>query len=355
MPLAARKGRSCWSEKLQGADLTLRMPLAARSIVAQLGAIIFGLSAPVLVALVIANSALADQRRAIASQAAETPLVTGLSVDEERTLGKLLGFEGFALDRLPPWRTKLAPLAEAGDPLAQYWLGGLYDLYKYGLGRPDEGRIALDWYHRAADQHLALAERLLFHVYEFSLLNVPRDSRRGLEFLERSFAHAGGGLKALNALDLARAYAKPRDGQPPPTIPGAPDPERSLRYIEQALQLDPHNQTAIDWLISLYAERSDITSAIKLAERSTNTVMIEKAALLCLSALNEVPCAVRLLERARQFWRQYEASPPSALLELYARVCRKQLERASLGVIDTPEAWSFFQKWQRDCVVTPGG
>jgi hypothetical protein len=42
-----------------------------------------------------------------------------------------------------------------------------------------------------------------------------------------------------------RLYAtKPTDGQRPPAISGAPDPERSLRYIEQALQLDPDNQAA---------------------------------------------------------------------------------------------------------------
>ena len=223
----------------------------------------------------IATSALADQQRAIPGQAPGAPLFTALSLDDERALGELLRFERFARDRLLPWRIRLAPLAEAGDPLAQFGLGLLYDLYPFGLGTPEEGGIALDWYGRAADQHLAVAERLLFRVYELSLLDTPRDSRRAIMFLERAFADASGGLKAEVALDFAHLYHKPVIEQPPAV---APDPERSLRYIEQALQLDPDNQSAIDWMVGIYIERGELRRAVELVERSRNSAMLEKVA-----------------------------------------------------------------------------
>jgi TPR repeat protein len=333
--------------KIAGGRLILRMLLAGRSIVAQRITALLAW-ALVLAVLMIATSAPADQRRAVPGQAPEVPLFTALSAGDEGALGELLRFDAFARDRLLPWRTKLTPLAEAGDPLAQLWLGQLYDLYPFGLGTPEEGSIALRWYGRAADQHLAVAERLFFTIYEYSLLEVPRDSRRGMVFLERAFAHASGELKAQVALDLAGQYGKPSG------ISGEPDPARSLRYIEQAIEFDPNNQTAIDWLIGLYAERGEPERAVKLAERSRNSAMLEKAAGLCLHALHEVPCAIRLLQRASSFSRD-DRTPPWALLELYTRVCRQQLERSSLGAIDTPEAWIFFQKWQRNCVVDPAG
>jgi tetratricopeptide (TPR) repeat protein len=297
----------------------------------------------VVVALLITASADAGDRRAIPGQAPSAPLFTTLAVEDERTLGELLQFERFDRDRVLPWRVRLVPLAEGGDPLAQLWLARLYDLYPFGKGTPEEGRIAMRWYTRAADQHLAVAEHLLFSIYDNGLLGIPDDKPTARAFLERAYADSGGALKAEAALDLARLYMPPHA-----------DAARGLHYLEEALRLAPDNQTAIDWLLDIYAERGDHKRAVKLAERSRNPAMIEKIAELCLHKLHDAPCAIRLLRQARA-WPREDTTPPEALLELYTLVCRKQVARASLGAIDTPAAWTYFMQWQRNCVVQPGG
>ncbi|GAB6053598.1 hypothetical protein JCM17960_24180 [Magnetospira thiophila] len=43
----------------------------------------------------------------------------------------------------------LLPLAEAGDPQAQYWLA---DIYRFGRGQPIFYQAALTWYKKAASQ-----------------------------------------------------------------------------------------------------------------------------------------------------------------------------------------------------------
>jgi tetratricopeptide (TPR) repeat protein len=319
----------------------------------------------VVVALLIAASADAGDRRAIPGQAASTPRFTTVGVDDERTLGELLRFERFERERVLPWRVRLAPLAEAGDALAQLWLARVYDFYPFGKGTPEDGQVAMRWYTRAAEQHLAAAEHFLAAVYRSGLLGVTVDEPKALAFLERAYADSGGALKAEVALDLARLYMPPRATPP--------DAARGLQYLEEALRLAPDNQSAIDWLLEIYAKRGDHKSAIKLAERSRNPAMIETIAELCMQKLHDPPCAIRLLRQASA-WPREDSTPPEALLELYTLVCRKRLARTSLGaiddrglppggsaaegrrgLIDTPEAWKFFMQWQRNCVVQPGG
>lgn len=307
----------------------------------------------VLLALLIAAPARAENRRPVAGQAPTVPLFTAMRADDERALGKLLRFEGFERQRVVPWRDRLEPLASGGDPIAQFWLARLYDLFPYGQGTPEEGQIAMTWYNRAADQHLAIAEHFLFRVYNFGLLGVATDVQKALTLLERAHVGSAGALKSEIALDLARMYMGPRSEAAGP-VPGAPDEVRGLRYLEEALQLDPKNQSAIDWLLDIYATRGDDARAIKLAERSQNSAMIEKIAELCTRKLHDLRCAIRLLRHARS-WPRDDKTPPQALLDLYTLVCRKQLARRSMGDLDTPEAWKFFQQWQRNCVVEPGG
>lgn len=308
----------------------------------------------VVVLLLVSPLAAAGNRRAIPGQASGVPLFTEVRLEDERALAGLLRFDRFQRDRVVAWRPRLVPLAEGGDALAQFWLGRLYDFFEFGQGTPEEAGVAMTWYTRAADQHLVGAEYFLFKVYEYSLLGVPRDDRKARAFLDRAYADSTGVAKAEFALDLARLDLHPASDASPELTLGAPDPARGLRYLEEALRLDPENQQVIDWWIDIYAERGDHARAVELAERSRNSAMIEKAASLCLHELHDSGCSIRLLRRSRQFPRD-DATPPDALLDLYTLVCRKQLARSKLGAIDTPAAWRFFMKWQRNCVVNPGG
>jgi hypothetical protein len=70
-------------------------------------------------ALVVAMPAAAGPRRAIPGQAPSVPLFTALGGDDERALAEVLRFDTFDRTRVLPWRDRLAPLAEAGDPWAQ--------------------------------------------------------------------------------------------------------------------------------------------------------------------------------------------------------------------------------------------
>ncbi len=307
----------------------------------------------VLFALLIAAPARAEGRHPIVGQAPTVPLFTTMRADDERTLGKLLRFEGFERQRVLPWRDRLEPLASAGDPIAQLWLARLYDLFPFGKGTPEEGGIAMTWYNRAADQHLAIAEHFLFRVHNDGLLGTATDVPKALTFLERAYADSAGALKAEIALDLARLYMGPHS-EAAGTVPGAPDEAKGLSYLEEALRLDPKNQSAIDWLLDIYPARGDDARAVKLAERSQNSEAIEKIAELCLHKLHDTRCAIRLLNRAR-LWPSDDKGPSQVLLDLYTLVCRKQLVRRNLGAIDTAEAWKYFQQQQRNCVVGPGG
>jgi TPR repeat protein len=296
----------------------------------------------------LAPAAVRAGGREIPGQAPSVPLFTSLRADDVRAMAKLLRFEHFDRERLLPWRSRLEPLARGGDALAQFWLAQLYDLYPFGKGTPDEGVVAMTWYQRAADQHLAIAEHFLFRVHGYALLDVPVDVPKALEFLERAYADAAGVLKAEVALELARLYSFP-EPEFAGSIPGVPDKAKGLRYVEEVLQLDPSNDAAIDWMIGVYLERGEDARAVKLAERSRNAPVIENVAELCLNKMQDMRCAIRLLKRAQPLPRE-DKSPPQALLDLYSLVCRKQLARSKLRSIDTPEAWSFFQRWQRNCV-----
>src|SRR3954470_21295376 len=155
----------------------------------------------VLFALLVTASARAGGR-GIPGQAPRVALFTALRTDDERTLARLLGFETFDRERLLPWRSRLEPLARGGDALAQFWLAQLYDLYPFGKGTSEEGLVAMTWYQRAAEQHLAIAEHFLFRAYSVGRLGTSTDLPKALTFLEGAYEDAAGELKAEVALDL---------------------------------------------------------------------------------------------------------------------------------------------------------
>lgn len=59
--------------------------------------------------------------------------------------------------------TLFQPLAERGDPSAQFWLGAMYDL---GRGVPKDFAAAARWYRRAAEQGNPMAQHNLATMYE---------------------------------------------------------------------------------------------------------------------------------------------------------------------------------------------
>ena len=76
---------------------------------------------------------------------------------------------------LTQWRA----LAEAGDPVAQAALAGLY---RHGLGVRRDAAQAARWYRRAAEQGEAIAQLNLGEMYELGL-GVRRDPVRAFAWL----------------------------------------------------------------------------------------------------------------------------------------------------------------------------
>ena len=74
--------------------------------------------------------------------------------------------DGFAADARGDYATALRllrPLAEKGDPVAQFNLGGLY---ADGAGVPQDYAEAVKWYRLAAEQGSAGAQNSLGAMYE---------------------------------------------------------------------------------------------------------------------------------------------------------------------------------------------
>jgi uncharacterized protein len=76
----------------------------------------------------------------------------------------------------------LRPLAEQGDPVAQYRLGSMYI---DGHGVPKDNTEGIKWYRRAAEQNNTLAQRMLGYKYEFGQ-DVTKDLSEAANWLRRA-------------------------------------------------------------------------------------------------------------------------------------------------------------------------
>ena len=77
----------------------------------------------------------------------------------------------------------LLPKAEAGDPVAQAYVG---EIYEKGLGLPSPNYAeAAVWYHKAADQGNRAAETSLGSLYERGL-GVPKDKALALDWYRKA-------------------------------------------------------------------------------------------------------------------------------------------------------------------------
>lgn len=95
---------------------------------------------------------------------------------------------------LREWR----PLAEEGDPRAQYYLG---ELYEEGRGVERDHRQAAMWYERAAHQGEARAQNAL-GILAIQGLGMPRDPVEAYKWFALA-ANAGNGFAARNLEKLA--------------------------------------------------------------------------------------------------------------------------------------------------------
>jgi TPR repeat protein len=106
------------------------------------------------------------------------------------------------------------PLAEQGDPRAQFFLGFMQDM---GFGVPEDDKKALKWYQLAAEQGDSRAQLFAGFIYDFGN-GVPKDDQKAIKWYqlaaEQGFMQAKAAIYNLakknipEALKILRADAE---------------------------------------------------------------------------------------------------------------------------------------------------
>ena len=99
---------------------------------------------------------------------------------------------------LSEWR----PLAEQGDPSAQFYLGMLYEK---GAGVPQDYITARKWYEKAADQGYLMAQYNLGVLYDKGD-SLPQDYTKARQWYEKAAAQG----YAMAQTNLGMLYANGR-------------------------------------------------------------------------------------------------------------------------------------------------
>jgi uncharacterized protein len=144
---------------------------------------------------------------------------------------------------LREWR----PLAEAGNPHAQFNLGLLYE---NGLGVPADSAEAARWYRRAADQDDRQAQAYLAEMYAQGL-GVGRDDAEALRWYRRAaqrgdnasqynvglFYATGRGIAPSDVQAVAWLTVAHENGAPPTELLGTLRKHMSAASLREAERL----------------------------------------------------------------------------------------------------------------------
>ena len=148
----------------------------------------------------------------------------------------------------------LAPLADAGEPDAQYMLG---QMYRWGTGVPPDARESLRWYEAAADAGHAMAAWELAHIYRVGgntapshMEELPKDAEKSKAYYAaaaRRFTAAAhqGDAAAMAMLGFLQMWG---DGV-------AQDAHEAERWLTRAIDAGHHG--AANNLCLLYYESND--------------------------------------------------------------------------------------------------
>lgn len=308
-----------------------------------------------LLALCLSGFASAQTTFPLPGQAAKYPLTTRITPAEAQAFARVLdvGLGKVEVQRLPGWRTKLAARAKAGDPLAQFMYARTYDLFTTGQGTPQDARVAMQWYTKAADQKFASAELFLFNVYEYSLLGQPKNPRLAARYLQRAYQHSGGSVRAEAALELARQTNPEREDF---RLPGfQPSAKQTRAYLEEILKLEPKDTTALDWLMGIYLDSHDYSRALEMARRTDNSAMWVQMALVLADDHPGFPAQPKLaatfLKRRLAAVKNDKGEAESTLYLLMQLECEKKISRADYQNVFDPAVYQRYLTWRVGCRV----
>lgn len=128
-------------------------------------------------------------------------VVAGLLLSEIAWSGLTDGVDAFNSGDYVEAYEQLDPLADEGDPVAQFYLG---NMFLNGQGVPLDELKAVEWLRKSAQQGFLSAQRHLASIYYNGLLDVPPDLQKAAKW-HRASAEQG---HAVSQLALAAMYAE---------------------------------------------------------------------------------------------------------------------------------------------------
>jgi TPR repeat protein len=296
----------------------------------------------------------------VAGQSPKFPLYTQITPKQQQDFRNIFRFEGFKIAKAMALRSQLKPLAEAGDPVAQFWYGQSFDLYGYGLGNPKDGAIALKWYQKAADQGFAEIEVFLATSYRYSLMGIKKDEQKVLDYWQRAKLHGDNQVKASILLEYASLYRPTAERDDFKMIPK--DGNKLFAALEEAYQLDPTNSSTITWYGELLYNRKSYSKALAALQKSSNgsdyrriASMYELGQGTAVNLGEAVAWYKRALLDERKNSEQ-DLGFSGTLGELYRLVCQKKIGKDAVKPYFSAGEYQAYQDHAgQDCMLTPGG
>jgi TPR repeat protein len=211
---------------------------------------------------------ISDRFHDVPHQDPKYPLKTKIGIDSVKQLQQFFVFLKVEKSKIIALRPLLQPLADAGDPLALYWLAKTYDLAEFGLGDEQDFPTALKYYLKAADRNLATAEYFLSQVYRYQFMGVAKDERQAISYLERAKLHGDKELKSEVMLEYARLHSPTSNRDDFTFIPR--DRNKMIAALRSAYILNPKSATAADWWGQVLYEDKRYSEALKVYRHSAN-------------------------------------------------------------------------------------
>jgi TPR repeat protein len=292
---------------------------------------------------------------AVRNQDPKYPLKTRISKDTERQFSKFFTFTKTDRSRLLKLRAILQPLANLDDPVALYWLAKTYDLFEFGAGDEQDGKIALKYYNKAADLGMATVEYFLSMSYRYNFMGLSKDERKVISYLDRAKLHGDNEIKVEVLLSYARLYY-PRERTDFAFIPR--DPQKMKAALQEAYKLDPNNTTVADWLGEELYESQQYTDALTVYRHSSNRHTYQRIAKMYETGKGtSIDIASALLwykKAAKQALSESEQNPvlpiylrAAAVGDIYRLICQEKISPAAANPYFIQED---YQKYLRQTI-----
>lgn len=265
------------------------------------------------VALLFSGSAQAETWNPFASLFGKPPQNTATQADPKALNEALRAKEAGDYAKAA---TLLLPLAEKGDPVAQFNLGALYT---QGQIIQKDYRIAMQWYLAAAQQGHAEAQARVGGLYADGT-NVPQDFKKAMQWLMLSAKQGN----ATAQLDIGEMYA---------TGKGVPQNyKEAIKWYQ--LSADQGNATAYAKLADCYENGLGVTqdsiAALKWMNTAVNNASDENSRNAYLARRDTIKKAIESHQLALEQQREKEAAERARAAEAArAEAARIKAEEAA--------------------------